>query len=152
MLSKRHRQQLIKTLVRQQRLGTQQGLVKALGSVGCDVTQATISRDIHELGLQKSRDELGRPTYALPEGDERRDPQAMCARMLAEFGYEVLEAQHMVLVKSEPGTASGLGKVIDELGDERILGTVAGDDTLMIVTRDNEQARNVGEYLRRLGG
>ncbi len=152
MLSKRHRQQLIKTLVRQQRLGTQQGLVKALGTVGCEVTQATISRDIREIGLQKSRDELGRPVYSLAEGDERRDPQAACARMLAEFGYAVLEAQHLVLVKSEPGTASGLGKVIDELGDARILGTVAGDDTLMIVTSDNQQASDVGDYLRKLGG
>ena len=55
MLSKRHRQQLIKTLVRQQRLGTQQGLVKALGTVGCEVTQATISRDIREIGLRWNR-------------------------------------------------------------------------------------------------
>ncbi|GAB4247206.1 MAG: arginine repressor [Thermoleophilia bacterium] len=152
MLSKRHRQQLIRSLIRQKRIGTQLELVGALAGMGCDVTQATVSRDIKELGLTKSRDPLGRPRYALPENEERRDPETACARMLSEFATAVLVAQNLVLVKGEVGTAPGLGKVIDELDNELVLGTVAGDDTVLIVCNDNEAASAVGNYLRELGG
>lgn len=152
MLSKRHRQQLIRSLVREKRVGTQVELARALGGLGCEVTQATVSRDIRELGLTKARDSLGRPYYALPDGDERRDPAAACARMLSEFANSVVAAQNLVVVRGEVGTAPGLGKVIDELEHELVLGTVAGDDTVLIVCADNEAALTVDEYLKRLGG
>jgi transcriptional regulator of arginine metabolism len=152
MLSKRSRHQLIRDLVSQKRVGTQLELVRSLQGMGCNVTQATISRDVRELGLEKSRDSMSRARYVLPETDERRDPEAACARMLDEFGNAVLTAQNMVILKSEVGTAPGMGRVVDNLNYELILGTVAGDDTLLIITKDSAAALEVAEYLKRLGG
>ena len=83
--------------------------------MGCNVTQATISRDVRELGLEKSRDSMSRARYVLPDTDERRDPEAACARMLDEFGNAVVTAKNMVILKSEVGTAPGLGRVVDNL-------------------------------------
>ena len=152
MLSKRHRHQLIKDLTRQGRIGTQGELVTTLKGLGCEVTQATISRDVRELGLERRRDETGRFRYIHSEAEDRRDPEAACARMLAEFATEVVAAQPLVLVKSEVGTAPGMGRVIDELQHGLILGTVAGDDTVLIVTADRVSAQKVAEYLTELGG
>lgn len=152
VLNKRHRHQLIRRLVKQKKVGTQHELVRSLRGLGCEVTQATISRDVRELGLQKSRDSLGRARYLLPDNEERRDPEAACARMMEEFATAVIPAQNLVLVKSEVGTAPGMGRVIDELEHELILGTVAGDDTVLIVTEDAETARLVAAYLTKLGG
>jgi transcriptional regulator of arginine metabolism len=152
MLSKRNRHQLIRGLVLEKNVGTQLELVRALQALGCDVTQATVSRDVRELDLQKRRDQLGRPCYVLPQPEERRDPAAACARMLEEFATAVIPAQHLVLVKSEAGTAPGMGRVLDDLQHELILGTVAGDDTVLVVTSDAAAATAVAEYLTKLGG
>ena len=152
MLSKRSRHQLIRDLVSQKRIGTQLELVRSLQGMGCNVTQATISRDVRELGLEKSRDSMSRARYVLPDTDERRDPEAACARMLDEFGNAVATAQNMVILKSEVGTAPGLGRVVDNLNHELIVGTVAGDDTLLIIAKDSAAALAVAEYLKRLGG
>ncbi len=149
---KRQRLQLIRELVRRSRIGTQQELVRALRAQGISVTQATVSRDLRELGLERSRDEGGRFRYAITEHEERRDPAAACARMMEEFGVAVLAAQNMVLVKCEVGTAPGMGRVIDELEHEQILGCVAGDDTVIIVTPDTDAAETVAHYLNQLGG
>ena len=114
MLSKRQRHQLIRGLVREGRIGTQVELVWALQGFGCDVTQATISRDVRELGLERRRDELGRLHYVLPEHEERRDPEVACSRMLEEFATEVVAAQNLVVLKSEVGHGAGGGS-----GDRR---------------------------------
>ena len=152
MLTKRSRHQLIRNLIRQQRIGTQLELVRSLESVGIQVTQATVSRDIKELGLQKKRDHLGRAWYAANDAEERRDPEAMCARMMEEFATEVVWAQNLVVLKSEVGTAPGMGRAIDDLHHPLILGCVAGDDTVLIVTQDANSARALAEYLKQLGG
>ncbi|MHB9114219.1 MAG: arginine repressor [Thermoleophilia bacterium] len=149
---KRQRLQLIRDLVRRSRIGTQQELVRALRAQGISVTQATVSRDLRELGLERSRDETGRFRYAITEHEERRDPVAACARMMEEFGVVVLAAQNMVLVKCEVGTAPGMGRVIDELEHPQILGCVAGDDTVIIVTPDTDAAETVALFLNQLGG
>lgn len=152
MLSKRSRQQLIRSVVAQQRISTQLELVNTLRALGCEVTQATISRDIRELGLEKSRDTMSRARYVLPETEQRKDPAAACGRMMREFATTVSHAQNLVVVKSEVGTAPGLGRVIDQLEHELIVGCVAGDDTVLIVTPGVEEAAAVAAYLRELGG
>ncbi len=152
MLTKRQRHQLIRRLVKEGQVCTQLELVHALGALGCEVTQATISRDVRGLGLERRRDERGRLRYVLPESEEKRDPEAACARMLEEFATDVAAAQNLVVLKSEVGTAPGIGRVIDELEDERILGCVAGDDTVLIVAREAADATALAEYLIKLGG
>ncbi len=152
MLSKRQRQHLIRDVVTASRVGTQSGLVRALRDLGCDVTQATISRDLRELGVERKRDEKGGFRYVLGTAEERRDPEVACSRMLEEFSTAVLAARNIVLVKSEPGTAPGMGRVIDELGHPDVLGCVAGDDTVLVVTTDDAAARAVADYFIGLGG
>lgn len=149
---KRQRHQLIRDLVRRTRIGTQQELVHALAAQGVSVTQATVSRDLRELGLERNRDEARRFRYVIPDHEERRDPVAACARMMEEFGTDVLSAQNIVLVKCEVGTAPGIGRVVDELEHPLILGCVAGDDTVIIVTPDGDAAGTVARYLNELGG
>src|ERR671924_1116798 len=86
-LPKRERQRLIASVVGRRRVGSQHELQGALRKAGCEVTQATISRDVRELGLEKTRDVLGRPRYVLPERGRRgSDPRDALAAVLGQFG------------------------------------------------------------------
>src|SRR5438105_12606797 len=100
-LGKRDRQRLIGSLIARKRVGSQLELLQALETAGCSVTQATISRDIRELGLEKSRDPLGRPRYASPQRAARGDPRDALAGVLGQFGRRATAAQNLVVVVSE---------------------------------------------------
>ncbi|HEY5530254.1 MAG TPA: arginine repressor [Thermoleophilia bacterium] len=152
-MNKRQRQQIIRRVLKDRTVASQGELVASLGAAGCRVTQATISRDLRELGLQKSRDLTGRPRYVfIPSSDEHKDPTAACGRMLKEFGRGLETAQNLLVLKCDPGAAPGMGRVIDELGSELILGCVAGDDTVILVSKDAAAAEAVYSYLKELGG
>ena len=106
------------------------------------MTQATISRDLRELGLQKGRDAVGRIRYVfVPASEERPDPMTACSRMLKEFGRGIQVAQNLLVVRCDPGSAPGIGRVIDDLEHAGILGCVAGDDTVIIVSKDSRVGR-----------
>jgi transcriptional regulator of arginine metabolism len=140
-------------VLREQPISSQRELVDALAAAGCEVTQATISRDLREIGLQKGRDAGGRIRYVfVPQTEEKPDAPTACARMLKEFGKGLAMAQNLLVLRCDPGAAPGLGRVIDELDHEAILGCVAGDDTVIVVTKDVQAAETVGTYLRELGG
>jgi transcriptional regulator of arginine metabolism len=144
---------MIRRVVRERPVGSQRELVDAMTAAGFAVTQATISRDLRELGLQKGRDIAGRTRYVLtPSAEEKPDPPAACGRMLKEFGRGIETAQNLMVLRCDPGAAPGLGRVIDELDHEAILGCVAGDDTVIIVTKDGASAEAACAYLRELGG
>jgi transcriptional regulator of arginine metabolism len=152
-VNKRQRQQLLRKLLKDRTFATQHELVDELVAAGCDVTQATVSRDLRELGLQKSRDMAGRLRYAfVTASGERPDPPAACGRMLKEFGRGLEVAQNLVVLRCDPGAAPGMGRVIDELDHQLILGCVAGDDTVILVARDSGAAEAVSAYLTQLGG
>lgn len=152
-MNKRQRQQIIRGVLREQPIASQRELVDALSRAGCEVTQATISRDLREIGLQKGRDVSGRTRYVLaPQFEERPDGETACSRMLEEFGRGIVAAQNLLVLRCDPGAAPGLGRVIDELDHEAILGCVAGDDTVIVVTKDARAADTVCAYLRELGG
>jgi transcriptional regulator of arginine metabolism len=132
---------------------SQRELVEELAAAGCLVTQATISRDLREIGLQKGRDRAGRIRYAfVPATEERPDPPSACGRMLKDFGRGMEVAQNLVVLRCDPGAAPGLGRVIDELDHTLILGCVAGDDTIILVSKDQDSAQAVCSYLTQLGG
>lgn len=134
-------------------MGSQRELVDALTAAGFTVTQATISRDLRELGLQKGRDLAGKTRYVfVPSTEEKPEPPVACGRMLKEFGRGLDAAQNLLVLRCDPGAAPGLGRVIDELDHGAILGCVAGDDTVIIVTKDTQSAETVCTYLRELGG
>lgn len=152
-MNKRQRQQLVLRVLREMPVASQQDLVDALAVEGCEVTQATISRDLREMGLHKGRDSHGRVRYVnLPDAEVGPDRLAACGRMLSEFGRGVETAQNLLVLRCDPGAAPGLGRVVDELEHESVVGCVAGDDTLIVVCRDSAAAEAVGEYLRELGG
>jgi transcriptional regulator of arginine metabolism len=152
-MNKRQRQQLIQRILKDAPVSSQQDVVDALAVAGCEVTQATVSRDLMEMGLQKGRDNTGQVRYAAGTGAiERQDPAIACGRMLKEFGRGVEVAQNMLVLRCDPGAAPGVGRVIDELDHELVLGCVAGDDTVIMVCRDLEGAQAFYGYLRELGG
>lgn len=148
-LGKEERQRLLAGIVARKRVGTQLELARALESAGCKVTQATISRDIRELGLEKTHDSLGRPRYELPAGAGRRrqDPRDALAAVLSQFGRRTTVAQNLVVVHSELGSAPAIARAIDRTEHPRVVATLAGDDTCLVVTRDEKDARALAGQL-----
>jgi transcriptional regulator of arginine metabolism len=146
-LSKSDRQRLVASLVERQRLGTQQELLDALGRAGCQVTQATVSRDIRELRLAKVRDPLGRLRYVLPDRDRRSEPRELLVNLLRQFGRTAVAAQNIVVVQSEIGSAPAIARALDRLDHPLVLGTLAGDDTCLVVAKDGRRARELAREL-----
>jgi transcriptional regulator of arginine metabolism len=137
---KEERHRLISSIVSRRRVGTQHELLAALARAGCLVTQATVSRDIRELGLEKTHDVLGRARYVLPQRGRGGDPQDALAGVLSQFGRRVTAAQNLVVVHSELGSAPAIARALDRLGHPRIIGTLAGDDTCLVITRKPSDA------------
>ena len=146
-LPKPDRQRLIASVVGRRRVGSQHELKEALRGAGCEVTQATISRDVRELGLEKTRDLLGRPRYVLPERARRGDPYETLGAMLAQFGRRAVAAQNIVVVQSELGSAPAIARALDRVEHAKVVGTLAGDDTCLVITRDPGEAKAVASEL-----
>jgi transcriptional regulator of arginine metabolism len=147
LLSKPQRQRLIASVVSRRRVGSQHELAAALARAGCEVTQATISRDIRELRLDKTIDALGRPRYVLPGRSRASDPRETLNGVLRQFGVRATAAQNMVVVQSELGSAPAIGRALDQLEHPKIVGTLAGDDTCLVITRSVRDARAVAREL-----
>jgi transcriptional regulator of arginine metabolism len=145
-LAKSERQRLIASVVSRRRIGSQLELQAALERSGCAVTQATISRDVRELRLEKTNDLLGRPRYVLPER-ARTDPREALVGVLGQFGVRATAAGQVVVVHSELGTAPAIGRALDRLEHPRIVGTLAGDDTCLVITRNERDARALAREL-----
>ena len=151
-LAKADRQRLIESVVSRKRLGTQFELMDALADAGCAVTQATISRDIRELGLEKTHDPLGRPRYVLPHVARRTDPTELLNTILGQFGRTVTPAGNIVVLQSELGSAPAIARALDQLEHERIVGTLAGDDTVLVVAPSARDARTLARELAEVLG
>jgi len=105
---KLERQRLVASLVERKRLGTQLELIQALAAAGCRVTQATVSRDVRELGIIKTPDPLGRTRYSLPSRARRVDPRELLETLLGQFGRSAVAAQNVVVVQCEIGSAPAI--------------------------------------------
>ncbi len=149
---KDERQTLITSIVTRRRVGTQHELLEALERAGCRVTQATISRDIRELGLDKTHDVLGRPRYVAPQASRSADPHDALAGVLSQFGRSVEAAQNVVVLHSELGSAPAVARALDRLEHPRIVGTIAGDDTIVAIARTNRDAALLAEELSEIVG
>ena len=147
-LAKAERQRLIASVVSRRRVGTQFELLDALADAGCRVTQATVSRDIRDLGLEKAHDPLGRPRYELPaDGRRRQDPRESLAAVLGQFGRTATAAQNIVVVHSELGSAPAIARALDRTAHPRVVGTLAGDDTCLVVAPSAADARALAAEL-----
>ena len=119
-------------------------------ALGCSVTQATVSRDIRELDLQKVRTHLGRAKYVLSARERPRDPEQAASHVLRDFARSTAVAQNIVVVRSEIGTANTVARAIDNLNHSDIVGTLAGDDTFLIILKDGPTAIEMQRYVDRL--
>ena len=120
----------------------QQDIVSALRDAGHDVTQATVSRDLQELGATKVRSNGGF-VYKLPDDLPRAGGDLMLRslqKLLDEFAIGVHTAASIVVVQTAPGHASAVARAIDLAGIDEVLGTIAGDDTIFVATNGNETA------------
>ena len=150
-IGKQERHKLILGVVARKRVGTQHELAAALEASGCKVTQATISRDIRELGLEKTHDALGRPRYEPPaEGRPgRRTPVEALDAVLSQFGRHATAAQNLVVLSSELGSAPAIARAIDRISHPLVVGTLAGDDTCLVIAADAKSARTLAAELGR---
>jgi transcriptional regulator of arginine metabolism len=148
-LGKPERHRLIAGVVARRRIGTQHELAGALAAAGCRVTQATISRDIRELGLEKTHDALGRPRYELPAAGRRRaqDPAGALAAVLAQFGRRATQAQNVVVLHSELGSAPAIARALDRVAHPLVVGTLAGDDTCLVIAESAKDAKALAAEL-----
>lgn len=151
-MSKTERQRLIQTIIQQRDVSTQRELVNALSSLGCEVTQATVSRDIRELDLQKVRTHLGRPKYVLSLRERPKDPEQAAQNVMRDFVRSTATAEQLIVVRCEIGTASTVARQIDNLNHTDVLGTLAGDDTFVIIVEDAQRALSLKGYIDRLRG
>jgi transcriptional regulator of arginine metabolism len=146
-LSKPERQRLIASVVTRKRIGSQLELAEALAKAGCPVTQATVSRDIRELRLEKTSDALGRPRYVVAGRGSRRDPREALNAVLEQFGIRATAAQNVVVVQSELGSAPAIARALDRLEHPKVVGTLAGDDTCLVITAGPAAAKAVAREL-----
>lgn len=150
--AKSARQRAILELVRRRAIRTQEDLVDELRRRRLDVTQATVSRDIRELGLVRVHDGEG-PRYMTPVAE--LDADSARERLHAAIREHVLGLEFIDLlgvVRTVPGSASLVGSAIDGARFDEVAGTVAGDDTLLVVTRSRPAAQRLWLRLRAMAG
>jgi transcriptional regulator of arginine metabolism len=143
------RQRRIVQLLRKQQISSQEDLAELLGRNGERVTQATLSRDLEELGAIKVR-ENGRVVYRLPEEPPSGDD--WLRRMLTEFALEVVSSGNLVVVKTPPGGANAVARALDNAALKDVIGTVAGDDTILCVCREGVRGQTIARKLRSMAG
>jgi transcriptional regulator of arginine metabolism len=150
---KQQRQQTIARLIGQREVGNQPQLVELLAGEGITATQATVSRDLDELGAIKVRVPGGQSVYALPEIEtDRLVPFEQLRRVLGEWVAEVAASANLVILRTPPGCAHVVASALDRSGLDGLLGTVAGDDTLLCVAAPGVTGDGLAERLRELAG
>lgn len=148
---KRRRQEAILDLVRREPLPSQAAILERLRARGFDVTQPTVSRDIEELGLARVRDAGGQLRYALPGAATPAGRRERLRRLLAEFVVDMRSSGNLVVLRTPPGAANAVAQGLDEAGLEDVIGTVAGDDTILVVAGEGVPGSRVLRRLRSLG-
>ena len=140
MAKKRNgRQDAIREIVRNKEVRTQRNLVEELKSAGYECTQATVSRDIADMGLRK-----------LPEGVYVLAEDLHLQRMVSELVVDVLRTENLVLIKAQPGTASGIAAAVDAAELPDVLGSLAGNDTILVVAQTAEDGERLEALISKL--
>lgn len=153
MSTKAQRQQLIATLISQQAVTNQPQLVELLLGSGISATQATVSRDLEDLGAVKVRVPGGDTVYAIPEfAPARLAPEDQLRRVMGEWVADVQYSGPMVVVRTPPGCAHVVASALDRSGMNGLIGTVAGDDTIFCIASEEIGGANMAEKLRELAG
>src|SRR6478752_8921451 len=135
LLNKGQRHIKIREVIANQAIETQEDLVDYLKGLGYNVTQATVSRDIKELHLVKVPMQDGRYKYSLP-ADQRFNPLQKLKRSLTDSFISIDSTDNLIVMKCLPGNANAIGALIDNLDWEELMGTICGDDTLLIICKN----------------
>ncbi len=152
MAGKQQRQHRISRILVEHRVTNQGQLAELLAADGVSVTQATVSRDLEELGAIKVRVPGGETVYAIPElPREQVSPQEHLRRVLGDWLVDVERSADLVVLRTPPGSAHVVASAIDRNGLDGVVGTVAGDDTLLVIAREGGGAQ-VAAQLQQLAG
>lgn len=146
MKSKRHG--LIKRIIEQQAVETQEELAQALYSQDIKVTQATVSRDIKEMQLIKVPTGKGGYRYAMPGKDERVLTKERLARLLKEYVLGMDCSENLLVLKTLPGSAGTVAAGLDQVEWPEVIGTIAGDDNILVVVKPKDAVNEVMARLR----
>jgi len=153
MSGKQQRQRTITSLIASCKVVSQPHLQDLLAERGIGATQATISRDLEELGAVKVRVAGGESRYAIPDYEpERVAPSDQLRRVLGEWVAEVSVSGNLVVLRTPPGCAHVVASALDRSGDPAMIGTVAGDDTILCVASESTGGRALAASLRELAG
>jgi transcriptional regulator of arginine metabolism len=150
-MSKSERQARLLQLIREKGIGTQEELAAGLTGQGLDVTQATVSRDIKELGLIKVTAGGGQQKYVPME----RSGEVASGRLMKVFAEAVVDvdvAMNLVIIKSLPGMAQACASALDSMQLPEVAGTIAGDDTVFVAARSIDQAAALSQHLNHAAG
>jgi transcriptional regulator of arginine metabolism len=132
MRKRRARQEVIRQIVRRERIRTQRELVGRLQELGYVCTQATVSRDVTDMGLRK-----------LPEGVYVLAEDLHLQRVISELVTSVVRSERLVLVKTSPGAGQAVAAALDGAALDEVLGSIAGDDTILVITGSDEGAESL---------
>jgi transcriptional regulator of arginine metabolism len=147
------RQHRIARLLEEQVISSQVQLVELLATDGVVATQATVSRDLEELGAVKVRIPGGQMAYAIPEHPkDRLAPEEQLKRTLAEFLVEAASSANLAVLRTPPGSAHVVASALDRAGLAEVVGTVAGDDTVLVVCTDEGGGAKLAARLAKLAG
>jgi transcriptional regulator of arginine metabolism len=152
-LAKPQRQHRVARLLSDHAVTSQAQLVELLAAEGVAATQATVSRDLEDLGAIKVRGPGGETVYAIPELPiEQRAPEDHLRRVFSEWVVEVAHSANLVVLRTPPGSAHVVGSALDRSGLPGVLGTVAGDDTLVVVVAEDTTGGAMARQLADMAG
>jgi len=148
--TKIERQHLLRKIITEQGIGNQHKLFNELKKHGIDTTQATISRDLQEMGFFKVRIKPGEYKYELLERASEGMIWDRLRLLFHNFVTDVKGTKNLILIKTTPGNAQGIASLIDGVTRSEILGTVAGDDTILVVIDTDKNRERIEKELRQL--
>lgn len=136
---KNKRQNAIISIITEKKIKTHNGIITELEKRGFDVTQATVSRDIKELSLEKKEHGY----YVVPEAQKQRHQAKAFSVSICDIDF----SGNLIVIKTTPGAASIIASSVDQIIRDKILGTIAGDDTIFIAIKENGNASEIKEKL-----
>ncbi len=153
-MGKPQRQHRITKLLESQPIANQAHLLELLNAEGVVATQATLSRDLDELGAVKVRIPGGAMAYAIPEHGKERSASGddHLRRLMGEFVVDVAHSVNLVVLRTPPGSAHVVASAVDRSSFTGVLGTVAGDDTILLVCAESVGGATVAAALADLAG
>ena len=140
MASKEQRHRAIQEIISKESISTQADLVDRLRRMNFDVTQATVSRDINELRLVRVPLGRGKHKYALAQLELAEDAMEELRRIFQTFVHDVDRGENIVVLKTSDGHATGIAMLLDRIRRDEIVGTLAGEDTILIIGRSKAEA------------